>query len=72
MATKKLTLMQEKYILRAQHSSLGYVEPEGKQQTQLCDKLVELGEFVRVEGLDGPGYTTPAMVEKHKFKVIQS
>lgn len=56
-----LTLMQEKYILRAQASPNGWVKPEGKQQTQLCEKLVEIGEFVRLR--DG-AYTTQAIADE--------
>jgi hypothetical protein len=53
--------MEDKYVLRARNSPLGCLIPEGKQQAQVCEKLVQLGRFVRL--VDG-AYSTPEIAEE--------
>jgi hypothetical protein len=64
----KLTFMQEKYILRARSAPMGFVVPEGKQQTQLCEKLVELGKFVRIKH-EVPAFALPDFAEELGMEV---
>lgn len=65
----KLTLMQEKYISRAQSSALGFVVADGKRSERLCEQLVQLGKFVRVKH-ETPAYALPEFAEELGLELL--
>ena len=65
---EKLSLMEEKYILRAQAAAMGVVTPDGKQQKQVCERLVSKGRFVPIVG---GHYALPEFAEELGLEIEQ-